>query len=136
MALALNRFAKISALILLPIALLDAWYVVAADYDYGALAGTYVFDQNGERCTLHLRSDRTFTEELNHAGAVQTAEGTWRRIGEAGVSFSKEFISVVGEERSATGEAYGSFDKEFGLLTTLTLAPQFSGPILRKKLFD
>jgi hypothetical protein len=118
-ALALNRLARISALVLLPIVFLDVWYVVAADYDYGALAGTYVLDQNGVRCTLHLRSDRTFVEELNRTGMAQTAEGTWRRYGEAHVSFAKEFLKFAGEEQNASGEAHGQFNKSFGLFIAL-----------------
>ncbi len=136
MALNVRRIARVSAYIILPIVLLDFWYVLATAYDYGDLAGTYVLNQNGDKCTLRLRSDRTFKEELTRSGKVQTAEGTWRRIGEGGVAFSKEFLNLASEERNASGESYGWFSKELGLFTTLALAPQAGGPTLRKKLFE
>jgi hypothetical protein len=59
------------AAVVLPIALSLCWYVIAVNYDYRALAGTYVFNRDAERCALDLRSDRTFTEELVRAGGVK-----------------------------------------------------------------
>src|SRR5258705_2340850 len=56
---------------------------LAANYDYGALAGVYVLNHDGEKCILDLRSDRTFTEELTHSGNVQRATGNWHRYGES-----------------------------------------------------
>ncbi len=116
--------------------LLSVWYVMAANYDYAALAGTYVLNQNGDTCTLRLRANRTFNEELIRAGKAQTAEGAWYRNGEAGVSFSKEFLMMAGQVPNASGESYGRFNKELGLLTTLKLAPDQGGPTLRKRLFE
>jgi len=115
--------------------LLCVWYIVAANYDYGALAGTYAFEGDGTRCTLSLRADRTFTEELVLDGHSQTVDGTWHRYGEAHVSFSKDFLKLAGEELNADGEAHGQFDKTLGLLPSLTLAPVPGGPVLRRRLF-
>ncbi len=120
--------------ILLVIGVAWGWYVLAADYGYGALAGVYVLKQNGETCVLHLRADRTFTEELTRAGLSQTTTGTWYRYGEAHVSFSSSFLTVTGEELNADGEAHGQFDKTLGLFPSLTLAPIPGGPTLKKKL--
>jgi hypothetical protein len=117
------------------VVLFVVWYVLAVNYDYGALAGTYVFNQNGERCTLYLRSDRTFPEELVRAGSYQTAQGTWHRYGEAHASFSSGFLEVAGARLNATGEAHGQFNKTLGLFPSLTLAPIPGGPTLKKKLF-
>src|SRR5206468_4868511 len=86
---------------------LVVWYSIAANYDYGALAGTYVFNRNGEKCTLHLRPDQTFTEELNRSGVDQEAKGRWHRYGQAHVSFSSEFLKVSGQEVNADGESHG-----------------------------
>ncbi len=133
--MALNKSARISVVILLLVVLFVAWYVLAANYDYSALAGTYVFSQNGDICTIHLRSDRTFTEELTRAGRSQAATGTWYRYGEAHVSFSKGFLKLAGEELNADGEAHGQFDKTLGLFPSLTLAPVPGGPTFKKKLF-
>lgn len=122
-------------MILIIVVLFVAWYTLAANYDYGALSGTYVFQQNSESCTLHLRRDRTFSEELTRAGNSHTVEGTWRRYGEAHVSFSSSFLNVAGEELNAAGEAHGQFDKTLGLFPHLTLAPVPGGPTFHKKLF-
>jgi hypothetical protein len=111
------------------------WYSIAANYDYGALSGTYTLSRNGETCTLHLRPDQTFTEELNRGGVAQEAQGRWRRYGEAHVSFSGEFLKVSGQELNAAGESHGQFDKRFGLMRSLTLAPLPDGPTFQKKWF-
>ena len=51
-------FARTAFAILLSVTLFWVWYGVYANNDYGALAGTYVFDGNGEKCALYLRPDR------------------------------------------------------------------------------
>jgi hypothetical protein len=71
------------AAVLLLTALFVCWYVIAANYYYGALAGTYVLNRDAERCTLDLRSDRTFTEKLICEGRFQEVQGTWHRYGES-----------------------------------------------------
>jgi hypothetical protein len=63
-----RRLVRTAAFVFLAIVLFVVWYAVAANYDYGALAGIYVLDQNTERCLLALHSDGTFTEELVYPG--------------------------------------------------------------------
>ena len=104
MAYAQRKLTSAIATVLLLIALFVCWYVIAVNYDYGALAGTYVLNRGSERCTLLLRSDRTFAEKLVRAGSVQKAEGTWHRYGESHVSFSREFLTISGEDVNADGE--------------------------------
>lgn len=128
-----KRLACVGGAVILAIVAFAGWYSIAANYDYGALAGTYIFNRDGERCTLSLRSDRTFSEELNRSGNVQVAQGQWHRSGEAHVSFSPEFLRVSGQELDASGQAHGQFDKALGLHPYLTLAPLPGGPIFRKK---
>lgn len=111
------------------------WYSVAANYDYGALAGTYVFNGNGETCTLYLRPDRTFVQELSRSGEIQRSQGNWHRYGQAHVSFSNEFLKLSGEEMNADGQAHGQFDKTLGIFPTLVLAPLPNGSQFHKKLF-
>lgn len=134
MAQAQKKRTSVVAGVLLLIAFFVCWYVIAANYDYGALAGTYLLNRDTERCTLYLRSDRTFTEDLVRAGSVQRAQGTWHRYGESHVSFSREFLAISGQEVNADGEAHGEFSKTLGLLPYLTLAPLPGGPKFRKKL--
>jgi hypothetical protein len=129
-----RRSARAIAVLLSLISLLGLWYVVAANYDYSALAGTYVLDQNGEKSTLRLWSDRTFTQELVRSGSVQKAQGIWYRYGESHVSFSREFLTVSGQALNADGQAHGEFGKTLGVLTFLTLAPLPDGPRFQKTL--
>lgn len=128
-------FARVGCGILLLVILLWVWYSWAANYDYGALAGTYVFRGNGETCTLQLRPDRTFVQELSRSGEIQKSQGHWDRYGEAHVSFSNEFLKLSGEEMNADGQAHGQFDKTLGIFPTLVLAPLPNGPKFHKKLF-
>jgi hypothetical protein len=121
--------------ILLSIVLFCAWWYVYADNDYAALAGTYVFDGNAEKCTLYLRRDRTFAQELSRSGETQKSQGHWYRYGQAHVSFSNEFLRLSGEEMNDSGEAHGQFDKTLGIFPTLTLAPLPNGPEFHRKLF-
>lgn len=115
------------------VVLLGSWYEVAANYDYAALAGRYVLNRGVEECTLDLRSDHTFVQELVQAGSVQRAQGTWHRYGQSHVSFSKEFLAISGQQLNAAGEAHGEFDKRLGILPYLTLAPLPDGPRFRKQ---
>ena len=119
---------------MLAIGLSVAWYYVAANYDYDALAGVYVLDRNGERCLLDLQPDHSFKEELTHAGTFQRVAGTWHRYGQSHVSCSHEFLKVSGQELNAGGEAHGQFEKRLGLFPVLTLAPLPDGPEFRKRL--
>jgi len=90
------------------------WYVWAADYGYTALSGTYTFSRSGQQSTLVLFSSRVFHQELSHSGTVERAEGTWRRIGEGGVVFSKEFLKVAGQRVRQDGQADGQVIKSVG----------------------
>jgi hypothetical protein len=132
-----NRFSKwlkvVLLLLLLPVAW--EWYVVAADYDYPALSGTYIFDGAGEYCSLSLRPDGTFTEELTQHGRRQSANGTWHRYGLGHVSFSNDFVTLPGQKLNGNGQSHGQFSKTLGFFPTLTLAPLPDGPTFHKKLF-
>ncbi len=97
------------------------WYTVASDYGDGVTSGTYHLAQNGETSTLVLKPDHTFQQELNKLGNVRRAAGTWRRFGEGAIEFSKEFLTVSGQELGQDGTPYGEIHKRFGLLVSLTL---------------
>lgn len=98
------------------------WYIVAADYGDSVSSGTYHFAQSGESSTLVLKPDHSFQQELRRAGKTEHAAGTWRRIGEGGIAFSKEFLVVSGQELGADGTAYGEIHKNLGLLVCLVLS--------------
>jgi hypothetical protein len=131
-----TTFARLSLGIVLLVVLFWVWYSVAADYGYSAVAGTYTLQQSGETSTLVLRSDHSFQQEVTRAGKVDRAQGNWRRIGEGGVVFSKEFLKVGGQEVRPDGEADGQVEKRcLGLLFSITLNPDPGGPTFHKKLF-
>lgn len=121
---------------LLLLVLFWVWYSMAANYDYSALAGTYLFQGTGETCTLYLRADRTFVEEISRSGQTQKSAGHWDRYGEAHVSFSSEFLKLTNEELNASGQAHGQFEKTLGIFPTLVLAPLPDGPRFHKKWFS
>lgn len=78
--------------------------MVAADYGYHALSGTYTFRSGGETSTLILRQDRTFEQELIRNGTARRAQGTWYRFGEGGIAFS-------GWEVGSDNEVHGRVEK-------------------------
>src|ERR1039458_1820922 len=132
MAHVLTRSAKLAGGTFLAILLFLGWYYVAANYDYGALAGTYSFHGDDVSSTLLLRSDRSFHQEVLERGQRKVADGSWRRIGEGGVNFSKEFLRIPGAKtfteefgesygNEDDSEFYGNFEKIAGLYPILNL---------------
>lgn len=112
------------------------WYCWAADYGYSAVSGTYTFDGDGERCTLVPLENRVFRQELRHAGTVERAQGRWRRIGEGGVVFSKEFIKVGRQTVRQDGQADGEVRKTSGgLLLSIEFTGNDTGPVFRRRVF-
>ena|SRR6202035_1176614 len=129
-----NASVRVTGGILLLILVFWVWYSVAADYGYSAVSGTYTFRLNGEASTLVLRKDHTFQQELTHQGRVERAQGNWRRIGEGGVVFSKEFLRVSGQEVRPDGEADGEVQKRFlGLFLSIRFNPEPNGPSFYRK---
>jgi hypothetical protein len=115
-------------------ALLVAWYIVAADYSYGAIAGEYVMRTPQENSALILRANQTFEQELSRAGKIQRSNGTWRQIGEGGVVFSQEFLTVEGQERRPDGQADGQVKKTLGLIPSIIFEPEPDGPRFKRKI--
>jgi len=112
------------------------WYCWAADYGYSAVSGTYMFHENGERSTLVLSESRVFHQELSRSGTVERADGTWRRSGEGGVDFSKEFRKVARQRVGPDGRAYGQVKKSFGgLFVSIVFQGDSGGPVFHKKMF-
>jgi hypothetical protein len=100
---------------------LGTWGVAAMDYGDGVAAGTYVFERNGESSTLVLRPNHTFQQTRRVGSSEQHSEGTWRHSGEGGVSFSKEFLVVTGDEPEPDGTTFSEIHKRLGLFTSLRL---------------
>jgi len=120
---------------LIPIVVFWVWCMVAADYGYGAVSGTYTLRREGESSTLVLRRDRSFQQESSHAGKNVRSQGTWRRFGEGGVAFSREFLKLSGQEIGDNGEVYGNVGKSFlGLRLWIAFEPDKGGPRLFRKM--
>ena len=117
----MTKVARVAGVAVLLAVCFVVWYVIASDYSDGAVSGIYHLAQNGETSTLNLKSDHSFQQELTKQGRVERATGKWRRLGEGGVAFSKEFLVVSGQEPAADGTAYGDIEKRFGFLVSLTL---------------
>jgi hypothetical protein len=127
---------RISGLIIILIAVLWTWYMVAADYGYGAVSGTYVLRHDGEQSTLILKKDRSFQQVLNRQGKTERVQGRWRRVGEGGVVFSKEFLKLTGQEVRADGQADGKVRKQcLGLFLSINFEPDPGGPMFHKRFF-
>jgi hypothetical protein len=131
----LRAIGRTLGIILIVIVSYAGWYCIAANYDYGALAGTYILKLNGETYVLCLRADKTFTDKLIGSGNTKQSEGTWRRIGEGGVVFSSEFLNISGERLRADGQVDGEFSKILGLLPTLNVSKDKNGSSFHKKWF-
>ena len=74
------------------------WGVAEMDYGDGAAVGPYRFERAKESSTLILNSDHTFQQTRSIGSDEQHSAGTWRHVGEGGISFSKEFLMVSGDE--------------------------------------
>lgn len=121
MSLAMKTFGTVSGAIVLFILGFVLWYSVAADYGDSVTSGTYDLSRSGETSTLVLKPDHTFRQELNKLGKIEYATGTWRRIGQGGVVFSKEFLAISGQERRADGAADADINKRLGFLVSIAL---------------
>ena len=128
---------RIIGWVFLSLAAFWIWYMVAADYSYSAVAGTYIFQANGEKSTLILRKDQSFLQVLTRQGKVERTQGSWRRIGEGGVVFSKEFLPIGNVQVSSDGSTYGVVQKYFfELIPSIVLGENRDhGPVFHIQLF-
>lgn len=110
------------AIFLLTAAGLAFWALSALDYSDKAAVGAYRLTNNGESSTLVLKPDHTFVQVRTSVGETAHAEGRWRRLGEGGLAFSKDFLVVEGQEPGADGTRYGDLHKEFGLRASIILS--------------
>jgi hypothetical protein len=97
------------------------WGVAAMNYGSSAAIGTYHFERDGETSTLVLNPDHTFRQARWLGSHEQHSQGTWRRVGEGGISFSKDFLVVSGDEPEPDGTTFSDMHKALGLFTSLRL---------------
>ena len=117
----MKTFLIVGGVAVLTVVCLLGWAVVAMDYGDSVAAGTYYFKNGNEGSTLQLDRNHTF-RQLRKLNSVETeARGTWRHVGEGGISFSKEFIAVSGDEPEPDGTTFCDMHKFLGLFTSLRL---------------
>ena len=143
----MKKVGRVAALIPIAILLFWGWYPIAANYDYSALAGTYVWHRGTASCLLVLRPDRTFHQELSVDGHRAAADGTWHRSGMSGADFSIQFLRVpgaknfievygpTGDESQAERQFYAHFAKTFGLFPVLHLEGDDAAPTFHRRFF-
>jgi hypothetical protein len=115
---ALNKI--VGALVLVIVAFSAGW-IAASDYGDRVAVGTYQFKQGRVASTLVLKGDHTFDQELTLAEKTLHATGSWRRVGEGGISLSREFLVVPGQEPEPDGTTFADVHKTFGLFVSLQL---------------
>jgi len=103
------------------LAALCFWGIAAFNYGDDVAVGTYHFAQARVTCDLVLKPDHTFMEELKSGGSAARADGTWRRLGEGGISFSNTFLAVPGMMIEPDGTAFADMHKALGLFVTLRM---------------
>jgi hypothetical protein len=118
----MTNSARVGGVFVLLVLCYFVWGASALDCGEALACGTYHLAQNGETSTLILKPDHGFQQDFSKSRKVQHAEGTWRLVGEGGLAFSKEFITVSGQEPGADGTAYVHIQKRFGLFVTLVLS--------------
>lgn len=99
-----------------------SWLFIAMDYSDHVVVGTYVMASSGQSCILTLKADHSFHQERTQMGKTLAADGAWRRIGEGGLAFSKQFLIMPGQEPGPDGTSYGRISKALGLFTSISLA--------------
>ena len=109
-------------------------YSWVADYGDGVASGTYAAVVERQTSTLLLRPDHTFHQTRVSDGMLAQADGTWRRIGEGGLVFSKSFLVMPHQEISADGSAYAQLYKTLGVWPPyISLASSTKSPIFKRK---
>lgn len=91
------------------------------DYGDSVAAGTYIFKRSGENSVLVLNPNHTFLQTRRFGNVTQQAQGTWRRVGEGGIAFSKEFLVVTGDEPGPDGTTFCDIHKLLGVFPSLRL---------------
>ncbi len=110
---------------------LAIWGYFALNYSDAAIAGTYSLGNND--VVLGLTQDHSYKEVVQRDGQQRIAIGTWRKIGEARLVFSAEFITVPGQNARANGEADGEFRRQLGIFRSIKLGMETNGPVLRRR---
>jgi hypothetical protein len=112
----MKKSVLVSGGLLLSFACFVLWGTAAMNYGDSVAVGKYSFNSGDDTSTLVLNPDHTFQQTVRLANIEQHSQGTWRRVGEGGISFSKEFLVVSGDEPEPDGTTFSDMHKTLGLL--------------------
>lgn len=115
------RLLKVIGGVCTAVVCLVLWAALAMDYGDGVASGTYTFKGGGESSVLVLDPDHTFQQTRRLGNVQQQAKGTWRHVGEGGISLSKEFLVVTGDEPEPDGTTACDIHKLLGVFPSLRL---------------
>ena len=133
---ALVLITKSAALFLGVIVILWFGYIWVADYGDGVASGKYEALADGQRTTLVLRPDHTFYQTRVSSGLSVKGHGTWSRIGEGGLVFSGDMLTLPRQRLMSDGDAYATLYKTAGIWPPfISLDSTTTAPIYRKSLF-
>jgi hypothetical protein len=118
----MKKSVRLSIGFLLSFACFVIWGTAAMNYGDSVAVGKYRFNGNREVSTLVLKPDHSFQQDLQIGSVKGHGEGTWRRIGEGGIAFSKGFLAVSGDEPGPDGTTYCHMHKTLGLFVSLRLS--------------
>jgi hypothetical protein len=114
-----SRVVRTSVVLTAFVIVLCVWGIAAFNYGDEVAVGTYYFAQASVACELVLKPDHTFVQELTYGGSAARAQGTWRRVGEGGISFSNAFLEIPGTMIEPDGTTVADMHKALGLFVTL-----------------
>jgi hypothetical protein len=117
----MKKSVLVSGGFLLSFACFVMWGTAALNYGDSVAVGKYRLKNGDETSTLVLNPDHTFQQTTRLGDIEQHSEGTWRRVGEGGISFSKEFLVVSGDEPEPDGTTFSDMHKTLGLFVSLRL---------------
>ena len=117
----MKKSVRMSIGFLLSFACFVIWGTAAMNYGDSVAVGKYRFIGNREISTLVLKPDHSFQQDLQIGDIKGHGEGTWRRIGEGGIAFSKGFLAVSGGEPGPDGTTYCDMHKTLGLFVSLRI---------------
>jgi hypothetical protein len=115
----ISRAVTTSVVLAVFVAALCFWGIVAFNYGDDVAVGTYHFAQAKVTCDLVLKPDHTFVQALKSGRSATRVEGTWRRVGEGGISISNAFLAVPGLMIEPDGTTFADMHKALGLFVTL-----------------
>jgi hypothetical protein len=117
------------------------WYIEAGNFSYSNIPGTYTCREGGNRITLELKPDRTFSEEITNGPHERASTGTWYLFpsdSQGHIHFSDDLFGVTPRSvpnMEDSHAVYGTLTNWFGF-RSFTLDTSPTPLAFRRKLFS